>query len=97
MVKKESYLEAERAGRALSAGAKIRITIRLDAEIIDWFRSRVEAKGGGSYQAMINNALRDAMNQGGESLEAVLRRVIREELRNTGGEAERAIIPRGRL
>jgi hypothetical protein len=95
MANKSSSLEAERAGP--SAGAKVRITIRLDAEIIDWFRSRVKAKGGGSYQAMINNSLRDVMNQGGESLEAILRRVIREELRNTGGEAESVVIPRGRL
>jgi hypothetical protein len=97
MANKSSSLEVERAGRGPSAGAKVRITIRLDAEIIDWFRSRVEAKGGGSYQAMINNALRDVINQGGESLEAVLRRVIREELRNSGGEAEPPVIPRGRL
>lgn len=97
MVNKNSSLDVDRAGRGASAGAKVRITIRLDAEIIDWFRSRVEAKGGGSYQAMINNALRDVINQGGESLESVLRRVIREELRSSGGEAEAPVIPRGRL
>ena len=97
MARKNSSLDVEHAERGPSAGAKVRITIRLDAEIIDWFRSRVEAKGGGSYQAMINNALRDVMNQGGESLELVLRRVIREELKNEGGETEPLVIPRGRL
>jgi len=97
MANKSSSLNGERAGQGATAGAKVRITIRLDAEIIGWFRSRVEAKGGGSYQAMINNALRDVINQGGEPLESVLRRVIREELRNTGGETEPPVIPRGRL
>lgn len=61
---------------------KTRITIRLDNDVIDWFRSQVEARGGGSYQAMINNALREYVLRGGEPLESYLRRVIREELRN---------------
>ena len=45
---------------------KTRITIRFDNEIIDWFRDKVEARGGGSYQTMINNALRDYIRRGGE-------------------------------
>jgi hypothetical protein len=61
---------------------KTRITIRLDNEVIDWFRSQVEARGGGSYQAMINSALKEHIEHGGESLEGLLRRVIREELQN---------------
>jgi len=65
----------------LSRG-KTRITIRLDNEIIEWFRGQVEARGGGSYQAMINNALREYVLRGGEPLESYLRRIIREELRN---------------
>ncbi len=82
--------------RGQGAG-KVRITIRLDGEIIDWFRARADAKGGGSYQTMINNALRDYVGQGGESLESVLRRVIREELKGAGPEDEADLIPRGRL
>jgi uncharacterized protein (DUF4415 family) len=93
---KNQELGLEGANDASSAG-KTRITIRLDSEIIDWFRSQVEAKGGGNYQTMINNALRDYLNQGGEPLESVLRRVIREELRNVGSESEAPPIPRGRL
>lgn len=79
-----------------SAQAKIRITIRLDRETIDWFHARA-AGAGLSYQAMINNALRDYVVQGGESLESVLRRVIREELGKAGPEVDTDIIPRGRL
>jgi hypothetical protein len=80
----------------LAASGKTRITIRLDRELLDWFRSQAQAKGG-SYQAMINNALREHVSQGGESLESVLRRVIREELKNVGPEGEADFIPRGRL
>lgn len=80
-----------------SGAGKVRITIRLDGEIIDWFRARAGAKGGGNYQTMINNALRDYIGQGGESLESVLRRVIREELKGAGPDADADLIPRGRL
>ena len=76
---------------------KVRITIRLDGEIIDWFRDRAKAKGGGNYQTMINNALRDYIGQGGESLEAVVRRAVREELKGAATEKDTGIIPRGRL
>jgi hypothetical protein len=79
------------------AAAKTRITIRLDNEVLEWFRSQVEAKGAGNYQTMINNALRDYVSQGGESLESVLRRVIREELKTGTPESEADVIPRGRL
>jgi hypothetical protein len=96
MKKKNPGQGPEGSNDASSAG-KTRITIRLDSEIIDWFRSQVEAKGGGNYQTMINNALRDYLNQGGEPLESVLRRVIREELRNAGPEDDADMIPRGRL
>ena len=61
---------------------KERITIRLDTDILDYFRDMVERAGGGNYQTLINNALR-AYIEGGKkpTLEETLRRVIREELR----------------
>lgn len=63
-----------------ASAAKTRITIRIDDDIIDWFRTQVEAAGGGNYQSMMNQALRDYISQ--RSLEEVLRRVVREELQN---------------
>ncbi len=62
---------------------KDRITIRLDTDILNYFRDLVERAGGGNYQTMINNALR-AYIEGAQkpALEETLRRVIREELRN---------------
>jgi uncharacterized protein (DUF4415 family) len=66
---------------------KVRITIRLDNEIIEWFRVQVENAGGGNYQSLINQALREYIWQNQEALEATLRRVIREELRPVIQEA----------
>ena len=60
---------------------KQRITIRLDADIIEWFRARVHDAGGGNYQTLINAALADWIRA--HDLEKTLRRVIREELRRT--------------
>jgi metal-responsive CopG/Arc/MetJ family transcriptional regulator len=42
---------------------KTRITIRLDKEVLDWFRSQVEAAGGGNYQTLINSALREYVRE----------------------------------
>jgi uncharacterized protein (DUF4415 family) len=65
------------------AKGKTRITIRLDDEILDWFRDQVNAAGGGNYQTLINDVLREHIRQSREPLEATLRRVIREELVHT--------------
>jgi hypothetical protein len=76
---------------------KTRITIRLDNEILEWFRSQVEARGGGSYQTMINNVLRDHIQRGGEDFESSLRHIIREELKSGREEGSELSIPPGRL
>ena len=59
---------------------KRRITIRLDYDILAWFRGQVHAAGGGSYQTLINSALKEYVSQRREPLEDTLRRVLREEL-----------------
>ncbi len=64
---------------------KVRITIRLDADVVRWFKEQVEAAGGGNYQPLINAALREHIEHQKESLEDLLRRIIREELRAAGG------------
>lgn len=62
---------------------KTRITIRLDDDVLGWFRSQVESAGGGNYQTLINAALREYIEQRKEPLEETLRRVLREELRRS--------------
>jgi len=59
---------------------KTRITIRLDDEILAWFRAQVELAGGGNYQTLINEVLRQHIRHLKEPLERTLRRVIREEM-----------------
>ena len=59
---------------------KTRITIRLDDDILSWFRAKVHAAGGGNYQTLINDALRQHIQNKREPLEETLRRVLREEL-----------------
>lgn len=60
---------------------KSRITIRLDDDVLAWFRGKVHEKGGGNYQTLINEALRQHIQQKREPLEDTLRRVLREELK----------------
>ena len=63
---------------------KTRITIRLDDDVVNWFRTEVEKHGGGNYQSLINDALRRHIGRAQESLEETLRKVVREELRRAG-------------
>jgi len=63
---------------------KARVTIRLDDDILNWFRQQVDDAGGGNYQTLINEALRTFVSQRRESLETTLRRVIRYEIRRAG-------------
>ena len=65
---------------------KTRITIRLDDDILAWFRASVHEKGGGNYQTSINDALRQHIQQKREPLEETLRRVLREELKQVENE-----------
>lgn len=60
---------------------KTRITIRLDDDVVQWFKDQVHAAGGGNYQTLINAALRELVERRREPLEETLRRAIREELR----------------
>ena len=60
---------------------KTRITIRLDDDVLAWFREQVHASGGGNYQSMINDALHEFIATKREPIETVVRRVVREELR----------------
>ena len=59
---------------------KTRITIRIDDDVLAWFREQVNLAGGGNYQTLINEALRIQIQGQHEPLESTLRRVLREEL-----------------
>jgi BrnA antitoxin of type II toxin-antitoxin system len=97
MKKYHDFNKGKRGAVVPPPPGKTRITIRLDNEILEWFRERVESRGGGSYQTMINEALKTHIGQGGEGLEALLRRVIREELHEKSPEGSLFSLPPGRL
>jgi uncharacterized protein (DUF4415 family) len=84
MRKEYDFSQGTRGAVVKADPGKIRITIRLDEDVIDWFRNQVNAAGGGNYQTLINKALREYLGTQAEPLEKTLRRVIREELRKKG-------------
>jgi uncharacterized protein (DUF4415 family) len=81
MKREYDFLAAKRGPVMPVPKGKTRITIRLDEEVIAWFRNQVEKAGGGNYQSLINDALLEHIARSREPLEATLRRVIREEIR----------------
>ena len=81
MKAKYNFSKGKRGAVLPSSDTKVRITIRLDRDIVDWFRSKVEDQGGGNYQTLINNALREYTNLKDSDLEKTVRKVIREELK----------------
>ena len=84
MKREYDFSKAKRGAVTPVSKGKTRITIRLDEEVIAWFRSQVEKAGGRNYQSLINEALREHIARAREPLEATLRRVIREEIRRAG-------------
>jgi uncharacterized protein (DUF4415 family) len=81
MRKEYDFSKAKRGPVVLVPAGKTRITIRLDDDLIQWFKDQVHAAGGGNYQTLVNAALREYVEKKREPLEETLRRVIREELR----------------
>jgi uncharacterized protein (DUF4415 family) len=80
----EDFRKGKRGAVIRPVPGKQRITIRLDADVIAHFRRQVHAAGGGNYQTLINEALREHIRRQEVPLEELLRRVIREELENVG-------------
>ena len=76
------FSQGRRGSVVPAPSTKERITIRLDADILKWFKEAVHRAGGGNYQTLINDALRRHVSRESEPLEQTLRRIIREELRS---------------
>ena len=80
----EDFSKGKRGSVVKPDPNKVRITIRLDADVIGYFKNLVHQAGGGNYQTLINDALRDHIQAHDKGLERTLRKVIREELRAAG-------------
>lgn len=83
MRKQYDFSNGRRGAIVAAAKRKTRITIRVDDDILDWFRQKVEDAGGGNYQTMINHVLRSHIETKQEPLEVVVRRVVKDELRKS--------------
>jgi len=93
MKKEYDFSKGKRSAVVPLGSGKTRITIRIDDDVLDWFRNQVHRAGGGNYQTLINDALHRFIEQG--SMEETLRRVLREELRTKSKpERMRAATPR---
>jgi uncharacterized protein (DUF4415 family) len=77
----EDFSKGKRGAIVKADPNKIRITIRLDGDIIEHFKKQVHDAGGGNYQTLLNDALRSYIQSETEPLEDTLRKVIREELK----------------
>ena len=71
-MKKQYDFSKGKRGAVLTSPGKTRITIRLDDDILEWFRGQAEAAGGGSYQSMINGALREYVSSSQDPLKKTL-------------------------
>jgi len=61
---------------------KVRITIRLDRDIVDHFREQVRKAHRGNYQTLMNDALREHLEKPdlAQTVRTAVRGVLREEL-----------------
>jgi uncharacterized protein (DUF4415 family) len=68
---------------------KIRITIRLDRDIVDHFRDKVRKAGHGNYQTLINDSLREQIERPdlARTVGAEVRAVVRDEFRKMRASA----------
>lgn len=70
-----------RQGAVLPSPGKTRVTIMIDDDVINAFRSKAEAAGRG-YQTMMNEALRAAIDPDSAPVTVrVLKQVLREQQR----------------
>jgi uncharacterized protein (DUF4415 family) len=81
MKREYDFTKGKRGPVVRPSPGKTRITIRIDNDVLEWFRDQVRRAGGGNYQTLINQALRDQMNAKQEAVEVTLRRLIREEIK----------------
>ena len=90
MKRNYDFSKAKRGAVLPAPAGKTRITIRIDDDLLEWFRKQVHEAGGGNYQTMMNRALREYMEGQVEPLEETLRRVLREVIPAKKGAKRRS-------
>ena len=82
-MKKEYDFSKGKRGAVIKTRGKTRITIHLDDDVIDAFRTRAEESSHG-YQTLINDALLEYLASASKPVDSkTLRRILREELDKT--------------
>lgn len=76
MKKEYDFSNAKKGALSPLPVGKKRITIRLDANVVEYFKLQVEEAGGGNYQALINQALQDHIN--GKDMADVVRSAVHD-------------------
>lgn len=89
MKKEYDFSRGKRGAVIKTPPGKTRITIRIDDDVLEWFREQVHEAGGGNYQTLINSALREYAEGKEENLKSTLRSVVREELARYGKKASK--------
>ena len=84
MKKEYDFSRGVRGAVVKTPPGKTRITIRIDDDLLRWFRGQVHEAGGGNYQTLINSALRKYVEGKRDNLKSALRSVVREELARYG-------------
>ncbi len=80
-MRKEYDFSKGRRGAVIPSPGKTRITIMLDNDVIEAFRTRAEKQGIG-YQTAINQALRAAIQNEAPLTAKALREILRQELQH---------------
>ena len=65
MKREYDFSEGERGAPIKVPPGKTRITIRIDDDILAWFRQAAHDQGGGNYQTLINTSLRGHIEETG--------------------------------
>jgi uncharacterized protein (DUF4415 family) len=76
--RKIDFSRAKRSPVVAPEPGKMKISIRLDNAVLEYFRTLVDKAGGGNYQTLINDALLEHIHR--RSTLDVVRQVVREEL-----------------
>lgn len=85
------FKNARRGSVVPAQSGKTRITIRIDDDLIDWFRHQADQDGGGQYQRLINDALRHYISEHERPIEEVIR--LLSERSWIGRQGRRAGLP----
>jgi len=66
-------------GETKLSDCKVRITIHLDADILEYFKNRADLPNAAPYQTQINNELRRVMKSGKKSVTSTAKELLRDD------------------